>query len=81
MNEWEINNVFNDSARNIDGNLIVMGDFNTGPEIRNRNLSAELPDNYPQIEDLGKDSERLVSNMNRNYTLTHTHFFQVLNLF
>ena len=46
MNEWEINNVFNDSARNIDGNLIVMGDFNTGyrtwdqrPEFKRRTCS------------------------------------------
>ena len=60
MNEWELNKVFNDSVKNIDGNLIVLGDFNTGPEISNRNVSAEIPANYPQIEDLGKDSRELL---------------------
>ena len=43
MNEWELNKVFNGSVKNIDGNLIVLGDFNTGPEISNRNVSAEIP--------------------------------------
>ena len=60
MNEWELNKVFNGSVKNIDGNLIVLGDFNIGPEISNRNVSAEIPANYPQIEDLGKDSRELL---------------------
>ena len=60
MNEWELNKVFNGSVKNIDGNLIVLGDFNTGPEISNRNVSAEIPANYPQIEDLGKDSREFL---------------------
>ena len=75
MNEWELNKVFNESVKNIDGNLIVLGDFNTGPDIINRNVSAEIPANYPQIENLGKDDRELfrissVANMTKFHVVS-----------
>ena len=49
MNLWEVNDVFG----NVEGDPIIFGDFNTGPEITTKNISGELPDNYAQIENLG----------------------------
>ena len=54
MNRWEINNLFSDTAKNINGKLYIIGDFNVGPAIPAKNVVGDNPANYALVNDLGK---------------------------
>ena len=53
INLWETNYVFNVTARKINRELFVLGDFNNGPDIPECNVNGELQESYDKIKSLG----------------------------
>ena len=50
---WEVNYIFNTTAKEISRELFVLGDFNNGPNIPERGVIGELEASFEKTKSLG----------------------------
>ena len=50
---WEVNYIFNTTAKDISRELFVLGDFNNGPNIPEEGVTGEIEENFEKTKSLG----------------------------